>query len=50
LPAGTQPSIRRKLSLRLKPMLHTSVAVKAELANKRIDQRVVDVLARETHA
>ncbi len=39
-----------KLSLQLEPMLHASVAVKAELANKSINQRVVDVLTRETHA
>jgi len=39
-----------KLSLRLEPMLHASVAVKAELANKSINQWVVDVLTRETHA
>ncbi|WP_313242838.1 type II toxin-antitoxin system HicB family antitoxin [Stutzerimonas nitrititolerans] len=38
-----------KLSLRLEPMLHASVAVKAELANKSINQWVVDVLTRETH-
>ncbi|WP_437270871.1 type II toxin-antitoxin system HicB family antitoxin [Stutzerimonas balearica] len=39
-----------KLSLRLEPMLHASVAVKAELANKSINQWVVDILTRETHA
>jgi len=31
-------------------MLRASVAVKAELANKSINQWVVDVLTRETHA
>jgi len=31
-------------------MLHALVAVKAELANKSINQWVVDVLTRETHA
>jgi len=36
--------------LRLEPMLHASVAVKAELANRSINQWVVDVLMRETHA
>jgi hypothetical protein len=39
-----------KLSLRLEPVFHASVAVKAELANKSIDQWIVEVLTRETHA
>ncbi|MEO9331487.1 type II toxin-antitoxin system HicB family antitoxin [Pseudomonas guguanensis] len=39
-----------KLSLRLEPALHASVAVKAELANKSINQWVADVLDREAHA
>ncbi|VXC26194.1 Toxin-antitoxin system HicB family antitoxin [Pseudomonas sp. 8Z] len=39
-----------KLSLRLEPALHASVAVKAELAHKSINQWVVDVLDREAHA
>lgn len=30
-------------------MLHASVVVKAELANKSINQWVVDVLTREAH-
>jgi len=36
-----------KLSLRLEPELHASVAVKAELAHKSINQWVADVLSRE---
>jgi len=39
-----------KLSLRIKPELHASVAVKAELAHKSINQWVADVLSREAHA
>lgn len=39
-----------ELSLRLSPELHASVAVKAELANKSINQRVSDVPSREEHA
>lgn len=39
-----------KLSLRLEPELHASVAVKAELAHKSINQWVADVLRREAHA
>lgn len=39
-----------KLSLRLEPALHASVAVKAELAHKSINQWVADVLDREAHA
>lgn len=38
-----------KLSLRLEPELHASVAVKAELAKKSINQWVSDVLSREAH-
>ena len=39
-----------KLSLRLEPTLHASVAVKAELAHKSINQWVAEVLEREAHA
>jgi predicted HicB family RNase H-like nuclease len=39
-----------KLSLRLEPALHASVAVKAELAQKSINQWVAEVLDREAHA
>ena len=39
-----------KLSLRLEPALHASVAVKAELAHKSINQWVAEVLEREAHA
>ncbi|MBH3338068.1 type II toxin-antitoxin system HicB family antitoxin [Pseudomonas mendocina] len=39
-----------KLSLRLEPALHASVAMKAELAQKSINQWVADVLDREAHA
>ncbi|WP_350647386.1 type II toxin-antitoxin system HicB family antitoxin [Pseudomonas sp. HY13-MNA-CIBAN-0226] len=35
------------LSLRLAPALHATVAVKAQLANKSINQWVADVLDRE---
>lgn len=38
------------LSLRLAPELHASVAVKAELARKSINQWVSEVLSRETSA
>ncbi|SDS72043.1 type II toxin-antitoxin system HicB family antitoxin [Pseudomonas granadensis] len=38
------------LSLRLAPALHASVAVKAQLAHKSINQWVADVLDREAHA
>ncbi|WP_312381172.1 type II toxin-antitoxin system HicB family antitoxin [Pseudomonas oryzihabitans] len=38
-----------KLSLRLEPELHASVAVKAELAKKSINQWVADLLFREAH-
>ncbi|AJD49008.1 HicB family protein [Isoalcanivorax pacificus W11-5] len=39
-----------KLSLRLEPELHATVAVKAELAHKSINQWVADVLSREARA
>lgn len=39
-----------KLSLRLEPELHATVAVKAELEHKSINQWVADVLSREAHA
>lgn len=39
-----------KLSLRLAPALHATVAAKAELAHKSINQWVSDVLDREVHA
>ena len=38
------------LSLRLAPALHATVAVKAQLAHKSINQWVADVLDREVHA
>lgn len=38
-----------KLSLRLEPELHASVALRAELAQKSINQWVTDVLNREAH-
>ncbi|MBT2372384.1 type II toxin-antitoxin system HicB family antitoxin [Pseudomonas fluorescens] len=38
-----------KLSLRLEPTLHATVAVKAQLAHKSINQWVSDVLDREAH-
>lgn len=37
-----------KLSLRLEPELHASVALRADLARKSINQWVADVLSRET--
>lgn len=45
-----QKAYSGKLSLRLEPALHASVAVKAELAHKSINQWVSDVLSREAHA
>ncbi|WP_460117296.1 type II toxin-antitoxin system HicB family antitoxin [Pseudomonas sp. S2_C03] len=39
-----------KLSLRLAPALHATVAVKAQLAHKSINQWVSDVIDREAHA
>ena len=39
-----------KLSLRLEPQLHATVAVKAALEHKSINQWVTDVLEREAHA
>lgn len=39
-----------KLSLRLAPALHATVAVKAHLAHKSINQWVADVIDREVHA
>ena len=38
------------LSLRLAPALHATVAVKAQLAHKSINQWVAEVLDREVHA
>ncbi|WP_420896327.1 toxin-antitoxin system HicB family antitoxin [Azotobacter chroococcum] len=38
------------LSLRMAPELHASISAKAMLSNKSINQWVVDVLDRETHA
>ena len=38
------------LSLRLAPALHATVAVKAQLAHKSINQWVADVLDREVNA
>ncbi|WP_350598544.1 type II toxin-antitoxin system HicB family antitoxin [Pseudomonas sp. 65/3-MNA-CIBAN-0223] len=42
-----QKSYSGNLSLRLAPALHATVAVKAQLANKSINQWVADVLDRE---
>lgn len=42
-----QKAYSGKLSLRLEPGLHASVAVEAELAHKSINQWVADVLRRE---
>jgi predicted HicB family RNase H-like nuclease len=39
-----------KLSLRLEPELHATVAMKAELAHKSINQWVAEVISREAHA
>ncbi|MFF7708214.1 toxin-antitoxin system HicB family antitoxin [Pseudomonas sp. NPDC007930] len=39
-----------KLSLRLKPELHASVAVKAQVSGKSINQWVADLLSREAYA
>ena len=39
-----------KLSLRLEPELHATVALRADLAHKSINQWVADVLSREAHA
>jgi predicted HicB family RNase H-like nuclease len=39
-----------KLSLRLEPELHATVAMKAELAHKSINQWVADVISREAQA
>lgn len=36
-----------KLSLRLEPELHATIAVKAELAHKSINQWISDVIRRE---
>lgn len=41
-----QKSYSGKLSLRLEPTLHASVAAKAELADKSINQWVCDILSR----
>jgi predicted HicB family RNase H-like nuclease len=38
------------ISLRLEPALHATVAVKAQLAHKSINQWVTEVLDREAHA
>ena len=38
------------LTLRLAPALHATVAVKAQLAHKSINQWVAEVLDREVHA
>ncbi|MFJ4373086.1 type II toxin-antitoxin system HicB family antitoxin [Pseudomonas japonica] len=45
-----QKAYSGKLSLRLEPALHASVAAKAELENKSINQWVSDVLNQATHA
>ncbi|MDD0975341.1 type II toxin-antitoxin system HicB family antitoxin [Pseudomonas fontis] len=41
-----QKTYSGKLSLRLEPVLHASVAAKAELADKSINQWVSEVLSR----
>ncbi|HDS1736810.1 MULTISPECIES: type II toxin-antitoxin system HicB family antitoxin [Pseudomonas] len=41
-----QKAYSGKLSLRLEPALHASVAAKAELAEKSINQWVSDILSR----
>lgn len=38
-----------KLSLRLEPELHTSVALQADLAHKSINQWISDILSREAN-
>ncbi|MDG9881861.1 type II toxin-antitoxin system HicB family antitoxin [Pseudomonas putida CSV86] len=45
-----QKTYSGKLSLRLEPTLHASVAAKAELENKSINQWVSDVLNHAAHA
>ena len=45
-----QKTYSGKLSLRLEPALHASVASKAELAHKSINQWVSELLCRETRA
>ncbi|MDR0279895.1 MAG: type II toxin-antitoxin system HicB family antitoxin [Paucimonas sp.] len=45
-----QKTYSGKLSLRLEPTLHASVAAKAELENKSINQWVSDVLNQAAHA
>ncbi|MFK8331627.1 type II toxin-antitoxin system HicB family antitoxin [Pseudomonas sp. BJa5] len=45
-----QKAYSGKLSLRLEPALHASVAAKAELADKSINQWVSEVLNRAAHA
>lgn len=45
-----QKTYSGKLSLRLEPTLHASVAAKAELANKSINQWVSDVLNHAAQA
>lgn len=42
-----QKAYSGKLSLRLEPSLHATVAVKAELAHKSINQWVAEVLEKE---
>lgn len=39
-----------KLSLRLEPELHATVAIKAELSHKSINQWVADALSQAAHA
>lgn len=39
-----------KLSLRLEPELHATIAVKAELAHKSINQWISEVISREARA
>ncbi|MNR48165.1 HicB family protein [compost metagenome] len=39
-----------KLSLRLEPELHATIAVKAELAHKSINQWISEVIRREARA
>lgn len=39
-----------KLSLRIEPQLHATIAVKAQLGHKSINQWVSEALEREAHA
>lgn len=45
-----QKTYSGKLSLRLEPTLHASVAAKAELAEKSINQWVSDILSKAAYS